>query len=447
MDPYFWTHLVLQFSHFNPAVRHTVIAISSLYEKFVGGSRIIRLRHNFPALVHYNAAIQEIKSAQDEQLILMVCILFICVELLQGDLPAATRHCRHGIIILERLKVEPGRSLCPWVVEHLLPIFRRLSFFLFLPAGGPSIAEVQKPSSMVFLGNSVEIQCVPNRFSTIIEASNSLDQIRARCNSTLSHVQDDEAIREHRHKKTQLEESLRLWSYRVSEFESCSKDCLQSTDRLALCNLRMKYEKERICLDVDIGAKSFTTEIKYDRHLSSFRSIVDEAQRAITVMTPQAPTGLENAQRPSFSFEAGFLPLLFFVVLKCRHLETRLQALSWMPRLSAAKEGLVDLGTLYRVGRRVIEIEHSISLDDELCIHDNEGSSHILGADDIRMVAVPVDHEMEVVTEKDGTVSYQRSVYFLMRNPDETMSSRKEYLRDGNLRQFDIQIPGMRSAL
>ncbi|CZR67598.1 uncharacterized protein PAC_17497 [Phialocephala subalpina] len=450
MDTYFWTHLVMQFSHFTPAVRHAAIAVSSLYEDFVRGTRIVRPRHNVLALKHYNAAIQEVSKvkAQDEQLVLIVCVLFVCVELLQGDPKAATEHCRFGVAILERIKADPGRSPSFWVVQHLLPIFRRLSLcLLMVPAGLPNIPVPGHPppppreTSMKFLETGPEEPCVPDRFDTVIEASNSFDQLMAKCVS-VGHEGDNQQGDEQQNEKEQLERSLRLWNTRVADLEASSMTSLNPTEKRALCLMRMKYEREIITLDIPMGPKSLAQEIEYDEYLDSFKSIVDLARRASECITPTSPP-LEKSERPSFSFEMGFLPLLLFVVMKCRDFETRVEALSWMPYLTAAKESLLDLGTLYRVGRRVIELEHEITLDDDLRICD--GKRPILPKDH-RIVAAPVDHEMEALTADDGTVSYRRTVLLITQEVNGEKSIRREHMYERKLRQFDLEIPGMRSA-
>ncbi|KAJ2894264.1 uncharacterized protein MKZ38_007798 [Zalerion maritima] len=449
MDGYFWTHLVMQFSHFTPAARHAVIAISSLYEDFVGGSPIVGPMRNLFALEHYNAAIREVCS-QDGQQVLVLCILFVCVELLQGDLGAAKRHCQHGIAILEELKGGSGeRPPCSWVFQLLSPIFCRLSLCLFFPTGRPNVGAALPPRRLASLENGSPdiLRCMPDRFDTVVEASNSLDQLLAEC-ASVSHVQDEESTRGQHYDRTQLRGALRMWSVRISDFESRCMTLLKPADGAALCNIRMKCEREKIILVVGMGPKPLAKELEYDQHLHSFKSMVDWARRASQFVTSQVLDQPENAQRPAFSFEMGFLPLLFFVVLRCRHLETRLGALSWMPHLSAAKESLIDLGTLYRVGRRVIEIEHGISLDDELRVCNSEvgWDNGELASEERRIVAAPIDHDVEIVAGDDGMTSFRRTVRFLMPDPNGNMSCRREYLGDCRLRQFDMEIPGMRRA-
>ncbi|KAI0007569.1 hypothetical protein F4779DRAFT_498806 [Xylariaceae sp. FL0662B] len=127
MDPYFWTDIVIQFSSFAPAVRHSIVAIGSLYERVNSkpGSMQLLADNRF-AFHHYNAAIRELKSMENEPLVLLVCVLFVCIEFLLGNRDAAIEHCKHGIFILENVE-----NSCAWAKEYLSPIFRRLSVFPF----------------------------------------------------------------------------------------------------------------------------------------------------------------------------------------------------------------------------------------------------------------------------------------------------------------------------
>ncbi|KAF5612490.1 C6 zinc finger domain protein [Fusarium sp. NRRL 25303] len=67
-SPYFWTHLVMQLSESEPVVKHSLLAISSLYE-----NREVQRTSPAPpnlALRHYNAAIRELKTTQSDVLAL-----------------------------------------------------------------------------------------------------------------------------------------------------------------------------------------------------------------------------------------------------------------------------------------------------------------------------------------------------------------------------------------
>ena len=67
---------------------------------------------------------------------------------------------------------------------------------------------------------------------------------------------------------------------------------------------------------------------------------------------------------PTFSFETWLSPFMYFVVMKCRHLATRLQALALIKEHGAARENLRNVRNMYPIGRRLIEIEHELVLDE-----------------------------------------------------------------------------------
>ncbi|KAI8217304.1 Aspercryptin biosynthesis cluster-specific transcription regulator atnN [Colletotrichum sp. SAR 10_77] len=87
----------MQFSTFEPSVRHSLVAISNLYEQIEGSpqpQRRLHLQDQSFALQHYNAAINELKAIQtrDKQpIVLIVCVLFICIEFLQSNREAASQ--------------------------------------------------------------------------------------------------------------------------------------------------------------------------------------------------------------------------------------------------------------------------------------------------------------------------------------------------------------------
>ncbi|RSL56225.1 hypothetical protein CEP54_008958 [Fusarium duplospermum] len=396
-DSYFWTHLVMQFSHFEPTVRHAVLAISSLYEEFARGSRITRqICGSTFAIGHYNAAIQKIKASGDEQLILLLCILFICIEYLQGDIYAALEHCRHDIIVLDN-------SSCPeWAHKYLVPIFRRLSIIPFFLGG---VKSMRLPSLIGF------DPAMPEEFNNIAEAQSFIDNLMLRSmECVLDEIDDQKSTL-----ATLLDQSEVKAKNLVLTIPASS-----ITDRYALYGMRLKHKVTSIYLQKPRDA----SEIWYDQHLDTFRDVVDMARNASetweTARQKQVPDS-------SFTFEMGFLPLMFFVVIKCRSLTTRVEALACLAQLGPAKEGLFDVGTLYRVGRRLIELEHGISLDDGAMGYDDSNlGDDSLPPEEARFFAVPVKHELEVISGQDGSTHYERQVHFLQRDSQGQVVSRED---------------------
>jgi hypothetical protein len=412
-DSYFWTHLVMQFSHFEPTMRHAVLSISSLYEEFARGSRITRqICGSIFAVRHYNSAIKQVKSASDEQMVLVLCVLFICIEYLQGDFDAALQHCRHGIMIL-------NSSLRPvWACQYLVPIFQRLSIIPLLfggasPARLPPLIGFEKP--------------LPSKFNDTREAQTAIDDLMVRTMECLYDGNDD---------KSALAALLDEWGSKMNDLEGTLPPAA-TADKYAICGMRFKHK----IANIYIQKTSSHTEMWWDQHLCIFRDAVKLAEEAF-----QLSTAPDHQRLPpsSFSFEMSWLPMLFFIVLKCRDLETRLRGLYWLGQLGPAKEGLFDVGTLYRIGRRLVELEHVISLQD---INDPVGlASTVMPPAEKRYFAIPVKHELEVIPKEDGTVSYRRQVEFLKRDAEGNVISRGEYISDDKPRGCDIKIPPMRCS-
>jgi hypothetical protein len=91
-DPTFWTRLVLQATHHEPAIRHAVVALGALHES----SEHSRDESSMFALQQYTKAIGCLvepiqgKKKQATDVALMTCVLFVCFEV--GGSPS-TRSC------------------------------------------------------------------------------------------------------------------------------------------------------------------------------------------------------------------------------------------------------------------------------------------------------------------------------------------------------------------
>lgn len=342
-DPYFWTHLVVQFSTFEPAVRHSVVAISSLYEQIqIDPDSVYPLVDNRLALNHYNSAIRKLKTMENEPLVLLVCVLFVCIEFLLGNRVAAISHCNHGVHILENVEAS-----YPWTKEYLAPIIRRLTMFpFFFTLDGSDFPKL--------LG--LEDQ-TPASFNSIDEAQYYLSSITSR---TIRLVRwgDTYRLGDMRHKPVSedlLSEQDTIRSL-LSEWNSRFLDLRDRSDAPVLpdemlCSIISRYEIA--CIWVEAAFEY--SEMVYDEYLDKFRSMVARAAELQASKTSK-PDSIQNG--PKFIFEMGFLPLLYYIVIKCRCLETRTQALLLMKSLGVAKENLWEASTMHAAGRRIVELEH-----------------------------------------------------------------------------------------
>ncbi|KAL5621182.1 hypothetical protein FOBRF1_004428 [Fusarium oxysporum] len=106
----FWSRLVLQLSHSEPSIRHAVSAISTIYHDIEEATRhpVGYVNANSNARKEWSAAIRSlsarIQAHPDSSLVpLVCCLLFTCIEFLEGKIESSLFHARNGFNILATL--------------------------------------------------------------------------------------------------------------------------------------------------------------------------------------------------------------------------------------------------------------------------------------------------------------------------------------------------------
>ncbi|RYP55125.1 hypothetical protein DL768_000244 [Monosporascus sp. mg162] len=431
-DPYFWTQLVMQFSNFEPVVQHSVIAISALYEQCQTETPPgTGIRDNTLALRHYNTAITELKATQNPSLVLLVCILFICIEFLQSNREAAIRHCKHGIAILENSVSTPD-----WAKEHLKPVFRRLSIFAYFFGSGdaefPGLVPLDDP--------------VPASFSNFSDARAMMDDIFSRA-VRLTRYGEPYRLGHLRYADVPiglLEEQEKL-CYRLDQWQILFANLdgrltSQNMPTAQRSDLGGEFVKSLLRLDLSICCEisrilsnmAFSgDEISYDAYLCNFRRVIEQFAHFGAITLDKART----AKRcPKFIFETGFTPMLFCVATKCRDLSIRLTALSLMKLLGVCRENLWEADTAYAVARRVIEIEHAVILN-ELGQPLGPPLYPGLPPDKMRVRKAWTESEELIQSNKFRQEMSGKFVRFYMRTPENTIYHHTEFLATGGIDQ------------
>ncbi|KAI0483769.1 hypothetical protein F4859DRAFT_474084 [Xylaria cf. heliscus] len=388
-----------------PAVRHSIVAVGSLYEQ-------TRRHHGVDPLLsddnlvlsHYNAAIRHLKAMKNESLVLLVCILFICIEFLRGNSAAANEHCQHGISILKRVE-----ESFPWAKEYLSPVFRRLSvvpFFFSVPG--------RSQPSLLCLDDAIP------SFSSFSDAQYYLDGILGR---TIRLVRHGDVYRlGHRIHEAVSPDLIAEQDLTCALLDDWNSNLVQLVSRSSQpqstsvyrCNMLIRYLICRVWAETPFDFH----QTAYDKYNDLFRSIVDSAT---------AIESLNYCAKPiKFTFEMGFIPSLYFVVMKCRCLDTRLRALSLMKRLGACRENLWEMVTMFASGKRIIEIEHGATLTDDGRL---SAEPFCLGPppDEMR-VRDSTSEPRPVVRMVDGRERVGRLGGFFMRTADESIYIRSEFL-------------------
>ncbi|OLN91666.1 Transcriptional regulatory protein moc3-like protein 4 [Colletotrichum chlorophyti] len=414
MDNYFWTHLVSQVSHQEEAAKHAALAISSLYENFKEDPLDRSGVRNAFAMAHYNQALKCLMTTNNHETVLVVCILFICIEMLRGECKSAIDHCRHGITILNG-----ASSKSRFVREQLEPIFCRLEVFPFFFGSRPE----------TFPTVAAPIPALETSFSNLIETQAALDPLLVhairfvlrgdayRLGDELSPKPDASTLQE----RGNIDAAFDKWfvAFRVYQKQKARERRRGNarTERIFECMLEMTWLVGKLWIDTCLSRG----ETVFDLHLDKFRAIVALARQAEALLA-QTET---RCSRPKFMFEMGFTPLLSFVVIKCRSLSLRIAALRLMKSLAHEKENLWELNAVLAFGHKTIEVEHDLCLAAEENLQD-DADDGTLPPEIWRIKDAVVHPEAHVKLAQNGVVTMERKVAFFMKEPEGPITVREE---------------------
>ncbi|KAF4904306.1 hypothetical protein CGCFRS4_v001167 [Colletotrichum fructicola] len=356
-DPYFWTDLVMQFTRFEPAVKHSVLAISALYEDVTmtsadanRSSQTRCLHDDNLALAHYNIAIKHLLVMENKGLVVLVCLLFICIEILQSNREAALQHSTHGTIILGTSDALSYR----WVKQWVLPLFRRLNTLNFWFGEGPDL-----PDLKVFK------YLTPAQFSNYDEAGDMVDDIFNQAFQILCQgyiyrggsMRGQDPSPELLSQQQRIVQLLNEWH---ALFENLETRLMSTTKQSTITKTKkgflrtfslVRYHICRIWSNIAFAS----SEMVFDEHFDDYQTTVEEMLKTVENRPP--------GRQSKFEFEMGFIAPVLFLVMKCRYLSLRLKALRCLAVLPAPREALWERDGMYAVARRMVEIEHGVVLD------------------------------------------------------------------------------------
>ncbi|KAH7173991.1 C6 zinc finger domain-containing protein [Fusarium flagelliforme] len=368
----FWTEPVMQLMMSEEAAMHGILAISVLYEGFEPGWK--NGLHNETALKHYNHAMRFVATKElQDSIILVASVLFTCIEFLLGNKEAAITHCRYGIL-MSRSSVAQDRTVCA--------MLRHLSIFPYFFSTSENFLPANEPCNFRFenaLAAAFEMDELMGRSIRLVR---SLDAYRLGADPGPVSV-GTLKVRE------VLLQDLTAWKV---AFTALSRHPVEPTNCRSLLLMR-----HLVCwIWVNIAPER--DETASDAFREEFAQIVGLANR---------PS--EDVSRPKFTFDMGIAPLLHFVVIKCRHLQIRLEALEHIRTMGNARESLWDTATMYAIGKCLIEKEHGILVTIGMSVKDKE-----LPTDDSRVRDSYVEDVVSEDIDEHGEVTFRRKIYLFV---------------------------------
>ena len=373
LDTTFWSLLLPRISQTTPAVKHCIVAISSLFRvRFHSIQSSIHHTSPIPyydtqkaisiALKHYNKAIMAtmadmIRDCEDVLVAVLTCILFFCIESLQGRPNEACSLYHRGQNLIDDLDERPTPSPSDSyniIKTDLKPIFGRLRVLAALHGSPRPIKRSAPPPSFP---DGISQDTVP--FITIEDARSDLFSLTEEIHHFMASSfnlkwSTDTTSLEIDHLR--LKDSFRLWRRRASpilHLTPTSDIPLTTGSAQAIQNriARLILMSHYLIIHIWLECALATNESCYDDHIEVFQTIVAMAERVKEIHDAVCPDSTRT-----YTFEMGLIPPLFMTARKCRDPALRRQAVALLSK-GATQEGLWNVSHSINVAARCIALE------------------------------------------------------------------------------------------
>lgn len=353
LDVEFWSTMVPQVCHAEPAVWDAIISISALFESYRPSNPTTKCQD---ALDWYLRSVSAIRhrierGGVDVFVGLISCVLFICIEALQGGTEEALQlYCQGNHLALTlRSQISRGhvsKSTALLLEDTIVPIFSRLSI----------IANQQNKVAVGALIRETDCACSP-RFSSIKGARDTIYVLTAE-------TQQFQEACEHHHDSTNdfhvpphlISRQLALLT-RLESWHRCFQKLIESLPKnvsaqqksiigLLLTHHQMLHVINTTCIS--------RFKITTDMCLSSFQAIVKQSQISL-----QASARSDGSQ-PPFTLDIGVGFPIWFTVLRCAEPKIRRAALALL-RKSSHVQGFYTQAFGASFGEAVMVVEESLA--------------------------------------------------------------------------------------
>ena len=313
----FWSHLILQLSHSEPAIKYALCSLGALHRMFRASQKAnpdgTAVEFQNYSLSQYNLAVKcthrllAQSSSGDSDLVvkgLVACVLFVCYENLVGNYRTAQMHLQNGLKILPRAVDGHGKQR-PTVPDNIVQVLNRLDLQAM------SFADSEAPYPY-HLCQDLSIPTSSPSFAYIRDATDNLIET-FRWIFRLAASSEPNPIPQWQLDATSI--VLQQWE---NEFD-CLVVFLPADDRNTIVLLKMYHATMTIMTATGLYGK----ETRHDEHDGLYEHIVTLGK---SLFDHRRATGSMDGY--IFCFETGIIFPLFFVAIKCRHPLIRRRAIA-----------------------------------------------------------------------------------------------------------------------
>lgn len=360
LDEDLWRILLPQVSHSNKAIRHAVLAISTLYEHpLLDAYHTTGIRyspHQRKAMEWYrvsvaNALIPDTTLSEREQLesSLLTCLLFISIEIQHAMVHNTLGLLKQGWKLLDRyldLQMSHHDARARWIEELVCPFLVRQAVLFTIfghvlpPDIYPVICRTLPPNiwPITSLADArTVIYALLLRTFDLVQTATLSDLTNATVRARIIHRQSD------------LLGQLQRWQ---AEADHLTNSCSLSQAERALYHTLVCNQKVS---SIWLGRLLETPLVEAAAELGAFSDIITHAEVAISCLDRVSG----NAKSIPFMFELGVIPPLFFVGWQCRSDVICRQAVALMKR-APAQESLFVAELQINALEKIIAIEEGL---------------------------------------------------------------------------------------
>ncbi|RAL13946.1 Zn(II)2Cys6 transcription factor domain-containing protein [Aspergillus homomorphus CBS 101889] len=364
LDVDFWSSFVPQLCHGEPAVWDAIISISALFETHDQPSNLvsIQLLNQSPvthsqgdALAWYSRSVsamrQRIERGQVDLFVgLMTCVLFICVETLQGREKEALQLFSQGLQLIHALRAQIASGMVPAArailfEDAIVPIFIRLAVVSFNEAA-PQLDNLLRTRAHISSFDFTNLRYAREAL-TVLGAETML--FERRCVEQLAQSNAVYVTQE-------LFEQQASFFQRLQAWDITFKKLLDSLFA------RGPLSQQQVINSALLIAHHKTTVILTTICVSSLQSISDQCLEEFQAIIDQCTLALNASRRPDgtqppFTFDIGVGVPLWVTSLRCREPRIRRAAVDLLRRAP-------PLMGFYRSTSAVSFAEHIMMLEE-----------------------------------------------------------------------------------
>lgn len=326
----FWTRLIPQQCHHEPAIKDAIFALTALYKSAISSkTNTVNLddEHVKFALVKQSHAIKALRESLSTgkpqmRLALIGSLLFSCFESFHGDWESATQQVYSGLNILKHLVEEERGNATNDLAEISLQVgltFRRLEMqILSFLAVNPML---EHPFNNM---NVEEINLdMPDQFTTLNEAFTAATSLAV---SILRHSRASARCGDDSGSRGLLEQQQQCLQRRMDQWNKAYEPVFLEVCRNTINREYLGVLQLRICMwkcEIIIATSLSNTEVVYDSFTAQFRRITHFSRHLLLKdQEVREPVG------PRLQYGMGLIMALFYTATRCRDISVRREAIA-----------------------------------------------------------------------------------------------------------------------